>query len=269
MSATNNQDAQKSAWIRWRTQVAEALSLEEWEMLKLVARGLSNPEIATVMSKSEHAIADRLGYVMGKLRPFAVQAGVLSRGRAGLAVICLRAGQAVRVPCPRPWAVAMAQVLTENEYAIIKMAAEAKTDREFAQWLATAGVNEQLPVLYQKVKPFLVDTDVEQLDRRGLVELFVRAGAVASPAMYARWRASVRRLVSDREHDVVLWLARGLANREIGKKLDISQLTVKTHMRRVTLRLEPFGALVGVERPRNRAGLAVMTVLAGLDKALD
>lgn len=266
--STSGTNALGAAQLQWQKQVKEALTFGEWGVVKLAARGLKNPEIAAAMFKSEDTIKTQLRMAMEKLRPFASQADVLSVNRTGLAVICLRAGQIVKTPCPPPWAMSMNSTLTTFDHRVATMAAEVETDGEFAQRLAVADMPGQPETLYQKVAPFLADAGVEELDREGLVGIFVRAGTVDSPAMHRQWRSSVRSLVSEREHDVLLWLAKGLPNQQIGEKLELSRLTIKAHLARVTRRLEPYGSLVGIQRPRNRTGLAVMTVLAGLDRSL-
>jgi DNA-binding CsgD family transcriptional regulator len=45
--------------------------------------------------------------------------------------------------------------------------------------------------------------------------------------------------VTPREHEILLWIAQGLSNREIGERLFVSENTVKTHVSRL---LDKLGA---------------------------
>jgi DNA-binding CsgD family transcriptional regulator len=60
--------------------------------------------------------------------------------------------------------------------------------------------------------------------------------------------------VSAREYDVLLLIVEGLINREIGKRLFISEETVKTHVRRLFWKLDV----------RNRAHLVAQAFRRGL-----
>lgn len=61
-------------------------------------------------------------------------------------------------------------------------------------------------------------------------------------------------LLSHREQDVLRGVARGLSNKEIGRELDLAEVTIKLHLRSV---FRKMGA-------RSRADAAVMAAKAGL-----
>ena len=48
---------------------------------------------------------------------------------------------------------------------------------------------------------------------------------------------AVERSLSAREREVIQLVANGLSNRQIGKKLYLSEETIKTHMRKVIMKL--------------------------------
>lgn len=60
--------------------------------------------------------------------------------------------------------------------------------------------------------------------------------------------------LSDREVEVVRYVAKGLTNQEIGRSLYLSSDTVKTHLRRISRKL-------GV---RNRAEIAIRCLRDGI-----
>ena len=59
--------------------------------------------------------------------------------------------------------------------------------------------------------------------------------------------------VTDREAEVLLWIARGKSNRDIAEILDLSPRTVNKH-------LEQIFAKLGVENRTSAAALAVRTI---------
>jgi DNA-binding CsgD family transcriptional regulator len=59
--------------------------------------------------------------------------------------------------------------------------------------------------------------------------------------------------VTDREAEVLLWIARGKSNRDIAEILDLSPRTVNKH-------LEQIYAKLGVENRASAAALAVRTI---------
>ena len=75
-------------------------------------------------------------------------------------------------------------------------------------------------------------------------------------------RPSALSLLSPRETQVLSCLARGQANREIGRALSIGEETVKTHVSRILAKL-------GVQDRTQAAILALQERLVPLDEALD
>jgi len=67
---------------------------------------------------------------------------------------------------------------------------------------------------------------------RHLVEAFIAAPRPAAPA------ADVLTVLTDRERDVFMLMARGRSNGEIGRELFIAEQTVKTHVGRVLAKLQ-------------------------------
>jgi len=64
-------------------------------------------------------------------------------------------------------------------------------------------------------------------------------GPTASPGPTtpdARWIGQLSHL-SDREREILVWMARGLSNRELATKLFVSETTVKTHVSSVLSKL--------------------------------
>ncbi|MFP5578353.1 MAG: response regulator [Acidimicrobiia bacterium] len=68
---------------------------------------------------------------------------------------------------------------------------------------------------------------------RRLIEEFGRGGPVPSPTGDER----LGRL-TDREHEVLVLMARGLSNAEIAERLFLGEATIKTHVGRVLMKLE-------------------------------
>lgn len=64
-----------------------------------------------------------------------------------------------------------------------------------------------------------------------LIEQFVKQPSPTAPD------AAVFNEITDREHDVLLCIARGLSNAEISQALIVSEATVKTHVSRVLAKL--------------------------------
>jgi DNA-binding CsgD family transcriptional regulator len=170
-------------------------------------------------------------------------------------------------PCPKAWGIAAFQALTTSEQNLVELAAQADSDEEWMDRLRRASVfSMQLRVLQSKLAPFLGDAGVEKLDRNGLVEMFVRAGVMHSPSLHQRWREAVAGRVSLREREVLKYVVMGLGNEAVAERLRLSPLTVKTHLARVTSRLEPYASMAYVVHPSNRAGITTIALLAGLDK---
>ena len=67
---------------------------------------------------------------------------------------------------------------------------------------------------------------------RQLIEQFAKQPAVTAPD------SAVFSELTDREHDVLLCIARGLSNAEISESLFVSEATVKTHVSRVLAKLD-------------------------------
>ena len=88
---------------------------------------------------------------------------------------------------------------------------------------------------------------------RHLIEAFVRrpAGITAPPAALEG--------LTERETEVLVLIARGLSNAEIGEQLFVSPATVKTHISRLLMKLDA----------RDRAQLVVLSYETGLVTAPD
>ncbi|HEY0774927.1 MAG TPA: response regulator transcription factor, partial [Nocardioidaceae bacterium] len=86
-----------------------------------------------------------------------------------------------------------------------------------------------------------------------LIEAFVRrpAGITAPPAALEG--------LTERETEVLVLIARGLSNTEIGEQLFVSPATVKTHISRLLMKLDA----------RDRAQLVVLSYETGLVTAPD
>lgn len=76
----------------------------------------------------------------------------------------------------------------------------------------------------------------------------------ANPGTSAERNSSNRPALTPREREIVHWVAQGYSNKEIARKLMISEQTVKNHMRTIFDK-------VGV---RDRLGLALYSVHVGL-----
>ncbi|HEX5771512.1 MAG TPA: response regulator transcription factor, partial [Nocardioidaceae bacterium] len=88
---------------------------------------------------------------------------------------------------------------------------------------------------------------------RHLIEAYVRrpAGITAAPAALDG--------LTERETEVLVLIARGLSNTEIGEQLFVSPATVKTHISRLLMKLDA----------RDRAQLVVLSYETGLVAAPD
>ena len=80
----------------------------------------------------------------------------------------------------------------------------------------------------------LKDALIEPSITRRLVETFV----AARPASMAATRAAGLSQLTDREREILVLVARGLTNDEIGSSLFISPATVKTHLARIMAKLD-------------------------------
>ncbi|MDI2131128.1 response regulator [Yinghuangia seranimata] len=88
------------------------------------------------------------------------------------------------------------------------------------------------------------------------VSVLPAAPAVTGAELPAKDAASVTDVITDREHQVLLLVAEGLSNAEIGRRLHISPGTAKTHVARLLAKL-------GV---RDRVHLVVLAYRSGLVK---
>ena len=85
----------------------------------------------------------------------------------------------------------------------------------------------------------LVDPASTRVLLERCVELERQVGnspAAPSPAPDGRWSGLLSQL-SERERDVLVWMARGLSNRDLAAKLFVSETTVKTHVGHVLTKL--------------------------------
>ncbi len=75
------------------------------------------------------------------------------------------------------------------------------------------------------------------LERCVELERQVGGTAAAAPAQAdARWAGMLAQL-SEREREILVWMARGLSNRDLASKLFVSETTVKTHVSSVLSKL--------------------------------
>ena len=96
------------------------------------------------------------------------------------------------------------------------------------------------------------DALIEPSITRRLVETFV----ASRPASMAATRAAGLSQLTDREREILVLVARGLTNDEIGSSLFISPATVKTHLARIMAKLDAH----------DRAQLVVRAYESGLVK---
>lgn len=96
------------------------------------------------------------------------------------------------------------------------------------------------------------DALIEPSITRRLVETFV----AARPASMVATRAAGLSQLTDREREILVLVARGLTNDEIGSSLFISPATVKTHLARIMAKLDAH----------DRAQLVVCAYESGLVK---
>jgi DNA-binding NarL/FixJ family response regulator len=87
---------------------------------------------------------------------------------------------------------------------------------------------------------------IDPVITRRLVETFARRGKVKPPASYEE--------LTEREREVLRYVARGLTNKEIAEELFISEATAKTHV----------GRILGKLSLRDRAQAVVFAYEAGL-----
>ncbi len=72
-----------------------------------------------------------------------------------------------------------------------------------------------------------------------------------APAPFVTNEASLRELgLTQREHEILLLIAEGLSNREIGERLFVSENTVKTHSSRVFQKMQVNRRVQAVQRAR-------------------
>ena len=82
------------------------------------------------------------------------------------------------------------------------------------------------------------DALIEPSITRRLVETFVAARPARSVAASAGSAAEHLRTLTDREREILVLVARGLSNDDIGAELFISPATVKTHLARIMAKLD-------------------------------
>ena len=70
----------------------------------------------------------------------------------------------------------------------------------------------------------------------------------ASPALAARGAADDASGLSERETQIMAWVAMGKTNSEIGAILNISGFTVKNHMQRIFQKLNVFNRAQAVSK---------------------
>ena len=75
---------------------------------------------------------------------------------------------------------------------------------------------------------------------------------VAGAMMGRRERSNGGGALTDREHEVLLMLARGLTTQEIGDRLELSPNTVKSHTRRLFTKLEAHNRVQALAVARER-----------------
>ena len=251
--------AQQAAYQRWQHQVRGALTDHQWKVAELVPLGLGDREIGKALYLTENTIKSHLKNVFRQLRPFTPQ----EVNRVILTVVCLRAGRVGNRPHTPEWATAATEVLTPAEQSTITMLAQRQTEEEAGE-IKPQTPNLQLCDIREKLEPFTLAAGIERLDNEGIVEMFVRAGTIQTPAMRQRWRVAVARLVTPRECEVLTLVTNGMTNDQIAAELGLSMLNVKAHLTRVVARLKPYAPAAGVIRPTHRTGLTTIAIRAGL-----
>jgi LuxR family transcriptional regulator of csgAB operon len=72
----------------------------------------------------------------------------------------------------------------------------------------------------------------------------ILTGLLLAPEQHARESDDeLRDNLSDREYEIVFWMHQCMSNKEIGRKLSISDMTVKTHVHNIFRKLKVSGRL--------------------------
>ena len=80
-------------------------------------------------------------------------------------------------------------------------------------------------------KRFAIDTLMQAI--RAVADGLVWAPPTVQAEIAAQWRAPADKLLTDREFEIVRFVASGMRNAEVGEKLEISEATVKTHLNNI------------------------------------
>jgi DNA-binding NarL/FixJ family response regulator len=80
-------------------------------------------------------------------------------------------------------------------------------------------------------KRFAIETLMEAI--RSVADGEVWMPPTLQAEIAAQWREPVEKVLTDRESEIVRFVATGLRNAEVGEKLSISETTVKTHLNNI------------------------------------
>ncbi|MGK8521355.1 LuxR C-terminal-related transcriptional regulator [Nocardia asteroides] len=215
------------------------LSEREFEVLRLVARGMTNPEIGTELGISERTVQAHLSRIYRKLG---------TDGRMETTATLVQAGLLPgehEVDRSRPDRDYSRSQFTEREREVLDLVGKGLTNPEIvaALEISDSTVKSHLTNIRHKLGI---------VDRAELAAIAVRLSKFAE--------------LSARELEVLALVADGQTDAAIAEALGISEDTVRSHLAHTRSKLDTDGRAESVEEAR-RAGLLPARTLAATDEA--